>query len=320
MNLVVLDGYTLNPGDLSWDKLQELATCVIYDRTAPGEIIDRCREADIVLLNKVPFSAGTIAALPQLKFINVMATGFNIVDIDAAAKRKIPVANVPAYSTNSVAQLVFAHILNFTHRVAHHAHNTAYGRWSANKDFSYWDYPLIELAGQTLGILGFGKIGRTVATIASAFGMNIIYYDITGPQEDLPGIRRVYTLEELFQQSDILSLHCPLTKDTEKIVNKEHLHLMKKTALLINTSRGQLIDEDALAEALMSGRIAGVGLDVLCQEPPAFENMLLSARNCYITPHFAWATTAARQRLMDAITGNVRAFLAGKPQNVVNSW
>jgi len=320
MNLVVLDGYTLNPGDLNWDKLQELTNCAIYDRTAPDEIIERCREADIVLLNKAPFSAETISALPQLKFINVMATGFNIVDINAAAKRKIPVANVPAYSTNSVAQLVFAHILNFTHRVAHHAHVTAYGQWSASKDFSYWDYPLTELAGQTLGILGFGKIGHTVAAIASAFGMNVIYYDITEPQEDLPGIRRVYTLAELFRQSDILSLHCPLTKDTEKIVNKEHLQLMKKTALLINTSRGQLVDEDALAEALITGRIAGAGLDVLCQEPPSFENLLLSARNCFITPHFAWATTAARQRLMDAVTENVRAFLAGKPQNVVNSW
>lgn len=320
MNLVVLDGYTLNPGDLNWDKLQELGNCEIYDRTPAQEIINRCREADIILLNKVPLAADTIAALPRLKFINVMATGYNIVDVDTASKRKIPVSNVPSYSANSVAQLAFAHILNLTHKVAHHAQSAAYGRWSANQDFSFWDYPLLELAGLTMGILGFGKIGKTVANIALAFGMNVIYYDTSKAKEMPAGIKQVTTLEELFRQSDILSLHCPLTKDTEKIVNQKHLQLMKKTALLVNTSRGQLVDEEALAEALMNGQIAGAGLDVLCQEPPAFENILLSARNCYITPHIAWATTAARQRLMDAITENVRAFLAGKPQNLVNCW
>ncbi len=320
MNIVVLDGYTLNPGDLSWDELIKLGECKIYDRTSPGEIIDRSGDADIILLNKVKLPRETIEKLPNLKYIGVLATGFNIVDIDAANERKIPVSNVPTYGTLSVAQTTFAHLLNLTHRTAYHAHTVAYGKWSTSKDFCYWDFPLIELAGLTMGIIGYGKIGQAVARIARAFEMDVIFYDIT-TRSDIPeGIKQINNPDDIFSKSDVVTLHCPLTDETYQIVNSQRLKLMKKSAFLINTSRGPLVDEEALAEALNSGQIAGAGLDVLSEEPPDFDNILLSTQNCFITPHFAWATRGARQRLMETVIANIRSFLQNKPQNIVNNW
>lgn len=319
MNIVVLDGYTLNPGDLSWDGLYELGDCTIYDRTLPDEIIERSLEADILLLNKVILSGDIIKKLQNLKYIGVLATGYNIVDIEAATKKNIPVTNVPTYGTLSVAQTAFAHLLNLTQRVAYHAHTVSYGKWSMSKDFCYWDFPLIELAGLTMGIIGFGKIGRAVAKIALAFDMKVEFYDIT-KQTDIPeGIKQVNNPDDIFSDSDVISLHCPLTEKTKQIVNTQKLKLMKKSAYLINTSRGLLIDEEALADALNSGQIAGAGLDVLMEEPPTFENILLSAQNCFITPHISWATSAARKRLMEIVIDNIKCFLINKPQNIVNN-
>jgi len=319
MNIVVLDGYTLNPGDLSWDGLYELGDCTIYDRTLPDEIIERSLEADILLLNKVILSGDIIEKLHNLKYIGVLATGYNIVDIEAATKKNIPVTNVPTYGTLSVAQTAFAHLLNLTQRVAHHAHTVSYGKWSMSKDFCYWDFPLIELEGLTMGIIGFGKIGRAVTKIARAFDMNVIFYDITKQTDISEGIKQVNNPDDIFSDSDVISLHCPLTEKTKQIVNAQKLKLMKKSAYLINTSRGPLIDEEALAEALNSGQIAGAGLDVLMEEPPTFENILLSAQNCFITPHISWATSAARMRLMETVIDNIKCFLLNKPQNIVNN-
>jgi glycerate dehydrogenase len=251
-----------------------------------------------------------------LKYIGVLATGYNVLDIEAAHERGIVVTNVPAYSTPSVGQLVFAHLLNLAHHVGHHAETVRSGRWSSSPDFCYWDTPLIELSGLTLGIIGFGRIGRTTAKLALAFGMKVIAYDIIKPSRMPEGCQFV-GLEDVFRDSDVVSLHCPLTSQTEKIVNRERLTLMKKTAFLINTGRGPLVDEQALAEALNNERIAGVGLDVLSSEPPEKDNPLLKAKNCFITPHIAWATRAARERLLKVVVGNVAAYLAGKPQNVV---
>ncbi|MBN2410440.1 D-2-hydroxyacid dehydrogenase [candidate division KSB1 bacterium] len=320
MNIVVLDGYTLNPGDLNWDELIKLGECKIYDRTSPEEIIDRSREADILLLNKVKLPREKIEKLPNLKYIGVLATGFNIVDIDAANEKKIPVSNVPTYGTLSVAQTTFAHLLNLTQRTEYHAHTVSYGKWSMSKDFCYWDFPLIELAGLTMGIIGFGEIGRAVAKIARAFEMNVIFYDIT-KQPDIPeGIIQINDPDDIFSKSDVVTLHCPLTDETNQIVNTQRLKLMKKSAYLINTSRGQLVDEEALADALNSGQIAGAGLDVLSEEPPKYDNILLSTPNCFITPHIAWATRSARQRLMDTVIANIKSFQQNKPQNIVNNW
>lgn len=317
MRIVVLDGFTLNPGDLSWKGLEELGECVIYDRSAPDEVIDRADGAEIVITNKIVLSADTISSLEKLQYIGVTATGYNIVDVEAARKRGIPVTNVPTYGTDSVAQMVFAHLLNLTQNVAHHARTVSDGRWCSSEDFCYWDTPLIELAGLTMGIVGFGRIGRATAKLARAFGMNVVAYDVTAPAEMPEGCQMV-TLEDIFRRGDVVSLHCPLTAQTENLVNSENLALMKNTAFLINTSRGPLIDEQTLAEALNSGRIAGAGLDVLAVEPPDDRNPLLKARNCYVTPHIAWATRAARERLLNASAENVAAFISGKPQNVVN--
>ncbi|MBN2133197.1 MAG: D-2-hydroxyacid dehydrogenase [Sedimentisphaerales bacterium] len=316
MQIVVLDGYTLNPGDLSWKDLDALGPCTIHDRTPEDLVVSRARDAGIVLTNKTILSASVIEALPQLRYIAVLATGYNVVDVGAARQRGIPVSNVPTYGTDSVAQMVLAHLLNLTQHVAEHAKSAGAGRWSANPDFCYWDYPLAELCGLTLGIVGFGRIGQATARLARAFGMKVIYHDIR--QDVSAAEARAVDLDTLFGESDVVSLHCPLTEANRELVNERRLNLMKRCAFLINTSRGPLVDERALAEALNSGRIAGAGLDVLSEEPPAADHPLLGAKNCYVTPHIAWATRAARARLLQTTVENVAAFLNGTPQNVVN--
>jgi glycerate dehydrogenase len=317
MKIVVLDGYTLNPGDLSWSGLQALGECTIHDRSSPEQIVPRAGAAEIVLTNKTILSADSINALTKLRFIGVLATGYNVVNIEAARQRNIPVSNVPTYGTDSVAQMAFAHLLNLALNVAHHARTVREGRWTNCLDFCYWDMPLVELQGLTMGIVGFGKIGQATARLARAFGMNVIVYDIVTLSEMPDGCVMV-ELEAIFRDSDVISLHCPLTPQTENLVNAERLALMKATAFLINTSRGPLIDEHALAEALNNDKIAGAGVDVLTTEPAAKDNPLLTAKNCHVTPHIAWASRAARERLLQVSVDNVAAFLAGKPQNVVN--
>ena len=318
MRIVVLDGFTLNPGDLSWKSLEELGECAIYDRTAAEDTVQRADGAEILLTNKTMLSSDIIKRLAKLQYIGVLATGYNIVDAEAARKRGIPVTNVPTYGTDSVAQMVFAHLLNLTQNVAGHAKTVSNGRWCSTPDFCYWDTPLVELRGLTMGIIGFGRIGQATARLASAFGMKVIAYDITAPAQ-MAEMCEMVKLEDVFRLADVISLHCPLTPQTEKLVNEQRLAFMKKTAFLINTSRGPLIDEPALADALNNGRIAGAGLDVLTIEPPDEQNPLLKAKNCYITPHIAWATRAARERLLHIAVNNVAAFLAGRPKNVVNA-
>jgi glycerate dehydrogenase len=315
--IVVLDGFTLNPGDLTWSGLESLGKCEIHDRSSTEEVLSRAANAQIVITNKIVVSADIMSQLPKLEYVGVTATGYNIVDTEAARNRGIVVTNVPAYSTESVAQLVFAHLLNLAHHVGHHAETVRSGRWTCSPDFCYWDTPLIELAGLTMGIIGLGRIGRDTAKLAIAFGMKVVAYDIAPPQNMPEGCRFV-ELEDVFRMSDVISLHCPLTPQTERIVNAERLAMMKPTAFLINTSRGPLIDEAALADALNNHKIAGAGLDVLTSEPPEENNPLINAANCSITPHIAWATRAARQRLLKVAVDNVAAFLAGNPQNVVN--
>ena len=317
MDIVVLDGYTLNPGDLSWVELETLGQCTIYDRSPQDTVVERAHEAQIVLTNKTAISAEAIATLPQLQYISVIATGFNIVDVNAAAQRNIPVSNVPTYGTQSVAQMVFAHLLNLTQNIGYHAQTVTEGRWSACPDFCYWDRPLIELCDLTMGLVGLGRIGQATARLARAFGMNVIAYDVARPDRIPEGCTFV-ELEELFRCADVISLHCPLTPQTTGLVNAERIALMKPGAFIINTSRGPLIDESALAEALNKGRIAGAGLDVLTTEPPESTNPLITATNCFISPHIAWATRAARERLLSVSVENVRSFLNGQLQHVVN--
>ena len=317
MRIVVLDGHTLNPGDLSWDSLTALGELEVYDRTLAADVIDRARNAQIVLTNKTVLNKNSIEALADLKYIGVLATGTNVVDLEAARQKDIIVTNVPAYGTGSVAQMVFAHVLNLCQHVGDHALSVLQGVWSKSLDFCYWDFPLIELTGLTIGIVGCGAIGREVAQLASAFGMNILVNDIV-PPVNLNCDTKFVELDMLFHQSDIVSLHCPLTPQTENLVSRQRLEMMKSSAFLINTSRGPLIDELALAEALDKGIIAGAGLDVLVQEPPVADNPLFAARNCYITPHIAWATASARKRLMRVVVENVKAFLRSSPQNIVN--
>ena len=317
MKIVVLDGHTVNPGDLSWDALREMGEVEVYPRTAANEILERVKGADIVLTNKVPLNAETLSKLPELKMIGVLATGFNTIDIEAAREQGIVVCNVPAYSTDSVAQMVFAHILNITNRVDSFARQNREGRWSEGPDFCYWDAPLCELAGKTLGIVGLGSIGCKVARIARDFGMDVFAYTSKN-SADLPeGIQKT-TMEGLLGTSDILTLHCPLTPETRKLINEDSLRWMKKGAILINTGRGPLVDEQAVADALASGRLGAYGADVMCSEPPAADNPLLSQPHAYLTPHVAWATREARSRLMEIAVANVKAFEAGIPQNVVN--
>lgn len=317
MKITVLDGYGLNPGDLSWDWLNKYGEVKIYDRTSPSELMERAADADVIFTNKVVINAETLSSLPNLKYIGVLATGYNIVDVKTAKKLGITVTNIPAYSTDSVAQMVFAILLAITNRVEHYAIENRNSRWSNNPDFCYWDSPLMELAGKTFGIVGLGNIGKAVARIANAFGMRVVAFT-SKKQEELPaGIQKV-TLDQLFSESDVLSLHCPLTPETNNLVNAERLKLMKPTAILINTGRGPLIDEQAVANALKAGKLGAFGADVLSSEPPAEDNPLLSAPNAFITPHIAWATVEARQRLMEICEGNLAAFVSDTPRNVVS--
>ncbi|HLA85314.1 MAG TPA: D-2-hydroxyacid dehydrogenase [Thermoguttaceae bacterium] len=317
VRIVVIDGYSLNPGDLSWEGVQSLGTCEIYDRTPAEQTVERAAGADAVLTNKVAFDGPILERIPALKYIGVLATGYDIIDVDAARRRGVAVTNVPSYSTQSVVQMVFAHLLNFTQQVGHHAEAVRRGRWTTCEDFCFWDSPLFELDGRTLGIVGFGRIGRAVARVARALGMKVLAHDAAAPRDLDEGVEAV-DLETLFRRSDVVSLHCPLSAETHKLVNAERLGWMKPTAWLINTSRGPVVDETALAEALNAGRIAGAGLDVLSAEPPGADHPLLTAKNCRITPHVAWATVEARRRLMQVAVDNLRAFLDGRPRNVVN--
>ena len=317
MKIVVLDGYTLNPGDLSWDELKMLGLCDIYDRTPPEEVISRAAGAKIVLTNKTILCRDHLQNLPALQYIGVLATGVNVVDLAAARERGILVTNVPAYATPSVAQLTFALLLELALHAGAHSHGVRAGRWTRSQDFCYWEYPLIELAGLTLGIVGFGHTGQATAQLALAFGMRVLVHTRRAPQPSPLDIEFA-DLKNLFTRSDVVSLHCPLTPETRHLINAERLAWMKPSAFLVNTGRGPLVDEQALADALNAGKIAGAGLDVLANEPPPASNPLLTARNCVITPHFGWATRAARIRLMQTAVANVRAFLNGKPQNVVN--
>lgn len=326
MKAVILDGFTVNPGDLSWDALKsKVDELVVYERTAAEDVIERCADAEIVLTNKVILNADVLHSLPKLKYVGVLATGFNVVDTKVARELGIDVTNIPAYSTESVAQMVFCHILNIVGRVDHYARENRNMRWSNSKDFCYMDHNLIEIAGKQIGIIGLGNTGSAVARIALAFGLKVMAYT---SKTDLPeGITRG-TLDEVFSTSDIVSLHCPLVSEedakrtgrtaTMHLVNKERLSQMKPSAILINTGRGPLVNDADVAEALTNGTIAAYGADVTTQEPPKADMPLLKAPNSYLTPHIAWATFEARQRLMDICTGNVEAFINGKSINVVN--
>ncbi len=317
MKIVVLDGYTLNPGDLSWEGLAPLGEYTVYDRSASEQIVERAHGAEMILINKVVLSRQMLEQMPGLQYIGVLATGYNIVDLQATSDLGIVVTNVPSYGTSTVAQMVFAHLLNLCQQVAYHHRTVIRGRWSHNPDFCYWDFPLMELDGKTMGIVGYGQIGRAVAKLALAFGMQVLITHRRPLPEMEDGVRQT-DLETLFTQSDVVSLHCPLTKTTHHLVDQTTLRWMKPSAFLINTSRGPLIDELALAEALNRGELAGAGLDVLEQEPPPPDSPLFAAKNCFITPHIAWASHEARQRLMNIAVDNVVAFLNGNPQNVVH--
>lgn len=318
MKAVILDGFTTNPGDLSWDWLKEKCELTVYDRTPADKIVERCSGCDIVITNKTPLTKETLAQLPDCKFIALLSTGYNIVDHEYAASRSIPVSNIPTYSTAAVAQLTFALLLELTNKVA--MHNTAVknGEWTSCADFCFWKAPLQELLGKTMGIIGFGKIGQTVADIANAFGMKVLAH--TANPDKYKDCKNVeFTgLDELLERSDVISLHCPLTNKTEGMVNADFLRKMKKTAYLINTSRGPVLDEKAVANALKNGEIAGAGVDVLSTEPPKADNPLLGCENCIITPHIAWAAFETRERLLGVLKENIFAFLDGKPINTVN--
>jgi glycerate dehydrogenase len=316
MKIVELDAYAANPGDLSWDGLKELGDFVLYERTKPEDIVSRAKDADAILINKVRITDEILAQLPKLKYIGELATGYNNIDIKAASKRGITVCNIPAYSTDSVAQMTFAHILNITNQVAHYADESRSGHWSKNPDFCYWDTPLPELSAKTLGIVGLGNIGMKVAKIALDFGMDVFAYTSKN-SADLPAGIQKTTIEGLLGVSDILTLHCPLTDDTRELINKETLALMRPGSIIINTGRGQLVNEQDVADALESGLLLGYGADVLTEEPPRADNPLLKQPHAYITPHIAWATKEARQRLLNICVENIKAFQAGEPINVV---
>lgn len=314
--IIVLDGYTANPGDLSWQALEACGPCTIYDYTLPEETVARTQGADILITNKTILDSRTINALPGLRYIGVTATGYNIVDAAAARARNVVVTNVPSYSKSAVAQGTFALLLELTNHVGHHSQTVLGGRWSKNRDFCYWDKPIIELEGLTMGVVGFGSIGQAVAQRALAFGMKVIASSRT-PRQAQDGIE-FCSLDELFARSDIISLHCSLTEETRGLINAKNITRMKPSVLLLNTARGLLVDEQALADALNVGRIAGAGLDVLAIEPPVADNPLFKAKNCIITPHNSWASGAARKRLIDITISNVQAFLEGRAVNLVN--
>lgn len=316
MRLVILDAFTANPGDLSWSGLESLAACTWHDRTPASLVRERAADCELVLTNKTILTGDTIRALPNLRYIGVLATGYNVVNLAAARERGITVTNVPGYSTPSVAQSVFALLLELTNRTGHHAQTVRDGRWSRCEDFCYWDGSLVELCGLTLGIFGYGAIGEAVARIGLALGMRVAAYRRNWIGAPMAGVSTVGR-EEIFEVSDVLTLHCPLTEDTREMIDASSLAEMKRSAFLINTARGPLVHEADLAAALNRGDLAGAGLDVLSTEPPPPDNPLLTARNCLITPHIAWATRAARARLIEAATDNVRSFLGGRSRNVV---
>ena len=311
-----MDGHATNPGDLSWDAFREMGEVVVYNRSSADEVVERACDADVVLTNKVPFDEQTIASLPRLRYIGVLATGTNIVDIEAAHRSGVTVTNIPAYSTDSVAQMVFAHVLNILNSTDAYARQVRQGRWAANPDFCFWDAPLRELSSLSMGIVGMGNIGSKVARIALAFGMKVNVVSSKDTNQLPQGVCK-QTLDELLATNDIVTLHCPLTADTRRLVRRETIALMKPSAIVVNTGRGPLVDEQDMADALRSGRIAAYATDVMCQEPPQKDNPLFACVNAYITPHQAWATYEARVRLMDIAAKNLRAFLDGKPTNVV---
>ena len=317
MKIVMLDAYTTNPGDLSWDEFKALGDLTIYDRTPSDKIIERAEEADILITNKTPVTKEIIDCLPKLKFIALMSTGYNIVDYVYLKEKGIPVSNIPSYSTDAVAQLVMSFILELAMNVGLHSESVKNGEWADCADFCYWKAPLAELTGKTLGIFGLGKIGKAVAERAKAFGMNVVAYTprIHG---DEPDFIKLVSLDEMLNLSDIISMHCPLTPETEGVVNRDFISKMKDGAYFINTSRGTVVDEYALADALNSGKLCGAGLDVLSTEPPKKDNPLLSTKNCFITPHIAWASFETRKRLVSILYNNIQAFIDGKPQNVIN--
>ena len=311
-----MDGFTMNPGDLSWSELEKLGTLKVYDRTSPEQLLERAADAEAVLTNKTVINASSLRNMPKLKYVGVLATGYNVVDIAVARDLGIVVTNIPAYSTESVAQMVFAHILNITHSVGSYAQEAHAGVWSRQADFSYTNSPLMELYGKRIGIVGFGNTGSATARIAKAFGMEVLVYT-SKSQSALPeGMTKACSMDEIFSTSDIVSLHCPLNDKTAEIVNAHNLSLMKETAILINTGRGGLVNENDLAEALKSHRIKAAGLDVMVNEPPREDNPLLGLENCFITPHIAWATYEARVRLMDQAVKNLKSFIEG---NVINN-
>jgi len=317
MRIVVLDGYTENPGDLSWKGFENLGELMVYDRTQPEKIVSRIGEAEAVITNKTPVSAQTMASCPNLKYIGVLATGYNVVDTAAAKKRGIPVCNIPTYGTAAVGQFAIAMLLEICHHVAHHNEEVHQGRWSHCPDWCFWDYPLIELANKTIGIIGFGKIGQTTGKIARAMDMKVIAYDeYPNPQGEK--LAEYVSLDELLSTSDVIALHCPLFPSTRGIINKDTIAKMKDGVILLNNSRGPLIVEEDLAEALNSGKVYAAGLDVVSVEPIQEDNPLLKAKNCLITPHISWAPKESRQRLMDTAVANLKAFQEGKPVNVVN--
>jgi glycerate dehydrogenase len=317
MKIVILDGYALNPGDLSWAELQKLADVEVHDRTPEAEVVARAVDADMVMTNKTPLSAATLAQLPKLRYIGVLATGYNIVDTNAARDKGVVVTNIPTYGTASVAQFAIALLLELCHHVGLHGEAVRNGEWSQNPDWSFWKTPLIELSGRTIGIVGFGRIGRQTAAIAAALGMRIVANDNNEANApDYPDFAWM-PVDRLLRESDVISLHCPLFPENKGMIDRERLSQMKRTAFLLNTSRGPLVVDQDLADALNEGVIAGAGLDVLSVEPPVASNPLLSAQNCIVTPHIAWATKEARSRLLDTAVENVKAFLDGRTQNTV---
>jgi glycerate dehydrogenase len=318
MKIVVLDGYTLNPGDLSWDNLKAIGEVVIYDRTPSDKILERSKDAEILFTNKTPLKEEILNVLPSLKYIGVLATGYNVVDIEAAKSRGIVVTNVPSYSTFSVAQLTFALLLELCLHVQRHSDSVLSGKWASSVDFSYRDFPLIELSGKTIGIIGFGSIGQSVANIAASFGMNVISFSRTQTDQSNRTNFKWVTIDELFETADVVSVHCPLVPETKGLVNIGYLKKMKRSAFLLNTSRGPVVIEEDLAYALNNDLIAGAGVDVLSLEPPSADNPLLKTKNCIITPHIAWATREARVRLMDIAVNNLTHFLGNTPVNVVS--
>lgn len=319
MKIVVLDGYTLNPGDLSWAKFEEIGEFQCFDRTPSDKIIERIGDSDAVITNKTPITKETLDACPTVKYIGVLATGYNVVDVEAAKAKNIPVTNVPTYGTTAVSQFVFALLLEICHHVQHHSNTVKELRWSDSKDFCYWDYQLVELSGLTMGIVGFGRIGQATAKIAAAFGMNVLAYDSVEDKELETDCIKYTAFEDLCAKSDVVSLHCPLFPSTEGIINKDTIANMKDGVIIINTSRGLLVVEDDMLAALKSGKVAYFAADVVSTEPIKPDNVLLKAPNCFITPHIAWAPSAARRRLMDVASSNLAAFADGKPVNVVNS-